>query len=345
MPLVIVDEVHNQYKAIHKWMDRDPETRFVGLSATPWTKGLAKHWDNLIVAATPRDLIDQGYLSDYALYAPSSPDLSGVKIVAGDYHEGQLSEVMRDHSLVGDIVQHWLDVSTGEKTLVFAVDRAHAKALQQEFEKCGIPMGYCDAHTDRVMRGVLFDRMQSGEIKGIVNIGTLTTGVDADVRNLILARPTKSKSLYVQIVGRALRRAEGKDRAIIIDHSDTALRLGLPCRITGSLSDAKKGESKGSDKEKPEPLPKPCPKCQTLKQPNVRVCPACGFEAEFIREVECANGQLALVDPATGDVSFKAENHRHLLTGPWPPRGRVPTAGGLQDPAGEERAELRHRPE
>jgi len=296
--LVLVDEAHMQFKAIYKWMARDPSTPFLGLSATPWTKGLGKQYDDLLIAATTRELIDSGYLSDYTIYAPTSPDLSGVKIIAGDYQQDQLAAVMQDKKLVGDIVQSWLELGNDDPTLCFAVDRAHAKAIQMQFRAHGLEFGYCDANTDVVERSLLFRQMARREIKGIVNVGTLTTGVDADVRTLILARPTQSESLFVQIIGRALRTADGKDRAIIIDHSDTTLRLGMPCRITHTkLSTGEKDEAKAKAGEMEPRKPKACSKCKAVKEAGVLACPKCGFEPEMqARDVEAAEGSLSILD-------------------------------------------------
>lgn len=294
--LVLVDEAHMQFRAVYKWMDRDRHVPFIGLSATPWTKGLGKHYDDLLIAATTRELIDAGRLSDYTIYAPTSPDLAGVKVTAGDYQQDQLSLVMRDHKLVGDVVQSWLELGNDDPTLCFAVDRAHAKAIQARFAAHEIEFGYCDANTDAVERRFLFRKMARREIKGIVNVGTLTTGVDADVRTLILARPTKSEALFVQIVGRALRTAEGKDRAVIIDHSDTTLRLGMPCRILHDrLSTGEKLEQSGRKESEPR-KPKACPKCHTVKSVGVHVCPQCGFAPEMVRDVDAADGALAALD-------------------------------------------------
>lgn len=295
--LVIVDEAHMRFKVISRWMQECERLPFIGLSATPWTAGLGKDWDDLLIAATTRELIDAGYLSDYVVYAPSSPDLSGVKIVAGDYQEDQLSAIMRDHKLVGDVVDSWIKLGNDDPTLVFAVDRAHARELQAQFLLCGVPMGYCDAYTKREERKVLFEDMKAGRIKGICNVGTLTTGVDADVRTLVLARPTKSHSLFVQIIGRALRTAPGKERAVIIDHSDTTLRLGLPCGIySDKLCTGEKAESGKREYElKAAALPKQCPKCATVKEPGVRKCPTCGFEPVVREDVPTAAGELRLL--------------------------------------------------
>jgi DNA repair protein RadD len=89
--LVIIDEVHCWFEFYARWI-ADPEwanVPFIGLSATPWTKGLGKHFSRLIIAATTQELIDAGFLSPFRVFAPSHPDLAGVRTVAGDFHEGE----------------------------------------------------------------------------------------------------------------------------------------------------------------------------------------------------------------------------------------------------------------
>jgi hypothetical protein len=83
--VVVIDEAHRWFDFYGKWMS-DPEwakVPFIGLSATPWTKGLGKHYDDLLIAATTRDLIDAGYLSQFRVFAPSHPDLGAVRTVRG----------------------------------------------------------------------------------------------------------------------------------------------------------------------------------------------------------------------------------------------------------------------
>ena len=208
--VVIVDECHQQHRVIARWMKLLPDALFIGLSATPWAKGMAEHWDDLLVPVSMRELIEAGFLSDMRVFCPSHPDLSGVKVVKGDYAEKQLGEVMSETRLVADIVQTWRERAQGLPTLVFAVDRAHARKVQAEFAAAGIRMGYCDADVELEDRKALFDEVAAGELAGIVNIGTLTTGVDADIRCVVMARPTKSEMLFVQCIGRGLRTAPGK---------------------------------------------------------------------------------------------------------------------------------------
>ena len=148
----------------------------IGVSATPWAKGMAKTWDDLIVCATTQQMIDDEWLCKFRVFAPTHPDLSGVKVVAGDYHEGQLGERMNKPKLVADIVETWIRMGEGRPTLCFAVNCAHAKALQDKFESSGIPAGYIDAYTDSDDREIIRKKFHSGEYKVVVNVGTLTTG-------------------------------------------------------------------------------------------------------------------------------------------------------------------------
>ena len=69
---VLIDEAHAQHGVIYEWMGSCPDIPFIGLSATPWSKGLGQHWDHLIIGATTRQLTKQGILSTYVIYAPHS---------------------------------------------------------------------------------------------------------------------------------------------------------------------------------------------------------------------------------------------------------------------------------
>ena len=138
---------------------------------------------------------------------------------------------MRSGTLTADVVKTWQDRWGRDKTLVFGVDRAHAETLHRRFLESGIRSAYQDALTSSADRKAIERGFADGTYQVVCNIGTLTTGVDWDVRCLVLARPTKSRILYVQIVGRALRTAPGKEKAIILDHSDTTQELGLVTEI------------------------------------------------------------------------------------------------------------------
>lgn len=196
--IVLIDEAHRWFEFYGDWMGRPEWQRvpFVGLSATPWTKGLGRYFDDLIIAATTEDLIEAGFLAPFHVFAPAHPDLTGVRTVAGDYHEGDLADAMDKPSLTADVVETWRRMGEDRPTFVFAVSRAHAKHLQRQFEEAGIGCAYVDAYTDMDERESIRKRFHAGDVKVVCNVGCLTTGVDWDVRCIVLARPTKSEMLY-----------------------------------------------------------------------------------------------------------------------------------------------------
>lgn len=290
--IVVVDECHMRFKVINDWMTACPRVLFIGLSATPWAKGMANHWQKLIAPVRMQELINAGILSPFRVFAPSHPDLARVRTVGGDYHEGQLADVMGDNQLVADVVHTWLRLGEHRPTLVFAVNRAHARQLQRQFGRSGVSMGYCDANTDRVERQLMFAELARGDLTGIVNVGTLTTGVDADIRCIVMARPTKSEILFVQSIGRGLRPAPGKADCLILDHADNHARLGFVTDIHHDALIGRSDRRTATRSERGEPMPKECPACGVLRPPKVGVCSACGFKAERQSEVRVAEGEL-----------------------------------------------------
>lgn len=290
--LVFIDEAHRWFDFYRRWI-LDPawaDVPFIGLSATPWTKGLGSYYPDLIVTATTQELIDTGYLSPFKVFAPAHPDLKGVRTVAGDYQIDELGVAMNKQPLVADIVQTWLKLGIGRPTLCFAVNRLHAQNIQQQFEAAGVRAAYIDCDTPTGERKAIRDKFENGEFEVVVNVGVLTMGVDWDVRCIILARPTKSEILFVQIIGRGLRLAEGKDHCFILDHSDTTLRLGFVTDIRHNHLDD--GRTRASRKHDGIRLPKQCPQCSCLRPASTPVCPHCGFVAKPVNRIKPIDGEL-----------------------------------------------------
>jgi superfamily II DNA or RNA helicase len=292
--IVVFDEVHRNSRVYKRWIEERTETVFIGLSATPWRKGMGDLWDKLIVAETTRNLIDQGYLSPYRFFAPATPDLRGIKVVAGDYHEGELANAMNKPTLVADVVTTWLEKAERRPTFVFGVNCAHAQALRDQFVAAGVQAGYIDAYTPVEERETLLEQLKDGRLEVICNVGTMTTGVDAPfVSCIVLARPTRSEMLYIQIVGRGLRKCDGKKDLLILDHAGD-WKLGFPDDIV--YEDFVDGHTPRKC-DRAEPMPKPCPKCAFLITPGEPVCPSCGFVKRPISRLECEDGELVEVNP------------------------------------------------
>ena len=227
-------------------------------------------------------------------FAPSEPDLAGVHTVAGDFHEGELAEAMDRPVITGDIVETWLKRGEGRSTFCFCVNRRHAQHVAERFLEVGVAAEYMDGTTTREDREAIFSRFRSGDTGVICNIGVLTTGIDLDVRCIIDAKPTKSRILFVQTIGRGLRTAEGKNHLLILDHAGNHLRLGMVTDISQDHLDDGRDRQNASQRarERREPLPKLCEGCKAVVPRAVKDCPCCGSPIHARTDVEAIDGEL-----------------------------------------------------
>lgn len=289
--LAIIDECHIVFKAHAKLMQTWNNIPFIGLSATPYTKGLGNVYDDLIVPITIHELIDEGYLVDADIYGPSKPNMKGVKTVGDDFNQKQAAERSMDQKLIASITDTWEKLAEGRQTICFATNVIHSKTIVERFQSIGVNAQHIDAYTNTDNRKEIIEQFKTGEVKLLSSVGVLTTGFDApNAEYGILARPTKSLSLHIQMIGRLLRPFEGK-RAIIADHAGNFERLGFHTdELPTVLDKHKKGEKKQPEPKKP--LPKPCKACGFMKPPKVHQCPKCGFAPQKQNDIEEEAGEL-----------------------------------------------------
>lgn len=306
--LLIIDEAHAVAGSkAYINVIRAAKCPVIGLSATPFSKGLGKHYSELAgslfekiaVAATISELIADGHLVDCDVYAPSEPDMAGIKQVRNafgemDYADADIGRATDKPELVGDIVNTWLKRANGTTTVCFASNISHSKHIVEQFKAAGISAEHIDCYTKEDERQAILNRITTGETQVISNVGILAEGWDFPAcKTLILARPTKSLIRYIQMAGRVLRPHTSKTRAMILDHSGTVTRLGFPTdELPLELDD---GTSKFSNaaKKREKTLPKPCPSCSYLKTGHK--CPICGFAPEIQDGVNVKDGELVLV--------------------------------------------------
>lgn len=291
--LVIVDESHQRFNKIEQLMKDRPDVVFIGLTATPWAKGMGLLWDDLVVPTTSGELIEKKFLSKFTVFAPDVPDLNKVETQQGDYHEAQTAQVMQGKALMASVVETWLALGEDRPTLLFGVNCAHAQALNEAFTAADVQSAYVDAYTDSVERKLIERKFRTGEIRVVCSVRTLTTGVDWPVSCIIDAAPTKSEILHVQKIGRGLRIDESTEDLLVLDHAGNSLRLGFVTDIHSTSLDMSKPREKAARRQKAEKLPTPCTSCAALF--TGRFCPACGHERKPISRVETVYGELVEV--------------------------------------------------
>jgi DNA repair protein RadD len=148
--LILIDEAHEMHASVSRWIADFPGVPFIGLSATPWARGLGRRYDDLIVPTTTRELIDAGFLSDFVAFALSAPDLSGVRTVAGGFQQDELADAMDRAEITGDSVRGWLKRGKNRPTFAFCVNRRHAKNVCERFLEAGVAAEYMDCARPRV---------------------------------------------------------------------------------------------------------------------------------------------------------------------------------------------------
>lgn len=300
--LVIVDECHRALARSY----RDVAEHYrgaiqLGLTATPYRadgKGLDDAYDEIVQVASPRELIAQGFLVEPRVFTvpPSAlPDLSAVRMRGGDYDKRALEGAVDQRSLVGNLVEHWRRYADGVRTVVFATSVAHSKHINERFREAGVASEHLDGETPADDRDGILARLDAGTTRVVASVGTLTEGWDQpSVKCAILARPTKSTGLYLQMAGRILRPFEG-EQAIILDHAGCVMEHGLPQDDREFSLEGTKKKRKGGAGEAPA---KTCPECFAVLAISVRVCPECGTTLSVASEdVEETPDELVEVTP------------------------------------------------
>lgn len=311
--LLIIDEAHGvagseKYRAL---LARYNALPVVGLTATPFAAGMGKRFDelggplfeHLVVGATIKDLIEAGFLVDCDIYAPSEPDLAKVRSSKGmdgllDYNQGDLEAAADKPELIGDILAHWRKLANGKQTVVFATSIPHSKHIVEQFQASGISAEHIDYHADDDDRAAILGRFAAGETMVLSNVALLSEGWDCPACEvMILARPTRSLIRFIQMVGRVLRPAPGKTRALLLDHSGSTARLGHPCDdLPLELDDGKPKTAGKQQAERRESLPKPCTACKFMRPAGVHECPKCGFKPECQSDILVGDGELVRLE-------------------------------------------------
>ena len=324
--IIFIDEAHHARALTYeRVIDAYPKAAVIGLTATPCRgdgRELGNIFTKLIECPQVEELIGLGVLVRSRVYAPVDPDLTGVRTQNGDYVINQLASRMNTDKLVGDIVTHWLQYGERRRTVVFAVDVAHSVHIRNEMMRARVRAEHLDAGTPIREREAILARLAAGETELVTNCMVLTEGWDMpEAGCCILARPTKQMGLYRQMIGRALRAAEGKQDAIILDHSGACYRHGLPeDPVEWTLAIDRRAVNPAQEKRNVggEFRLRECPECKALMA--VPPCGHCGWVPKpRARSVEVAEGELGLVtgrraQAPTYDSATRARWHGMLAS-------------------------------
>lgn len=293
----VIDEAHILHASV-KARIASKQTIVVGMSATPFTRGLGKYFDAVVNVTTTRWLIEQGWLVPYRAFGCSEPDMDGVRVKStGEWDDKEASGKALE--VVGDVVDEYLKHGENRKFICSAVDTAHVEELQRQFLAAGINVAsytYLDDADDRAETTSEF-RKDDSAIRGLITVTAASRGFDVpSVSCIIMARPLrKSLAEHIQLLGRGLRICEGKVDCLVLDHSGNMGRFWRQCEtfFDEGLDKLDDGEKKDKPKpdEKPEKEPMKCPTCRAVHSP-APFCPVCGHQYPKKKAIEHVPGSL-----------------------------------------------------
>lgn len=324
--VVIFDEAHLALGASRqKILNSYPNAWQFGFTATPAkTSGsnLRDQFDALVLGPSVPDLIASGMLVKPRIFSRpvvSAKDLKAVSksSATGDYVTGELSQLLSRPKLVGDVVTNWLRIANGQRTLVFACDKAHGTQIVTEFRQAGVACEQLTDDDDDATREEAIARLEAGATQVLVNCFLLSYGIDIPrVECVVLARPTRSVVLYLQAVGRGMRPSDGKQFVTVIDHGRVVENLGLPTYDRDWSLDGQNVNARARDemaeRKSADEKPRECKECHCmwLVTEEGADCPHCGWHPVVkAKPVQVTQADLAeinglLADPAQMEIFY-----------------------------------------
>lgn len=303
--MAIVDECHISYEIIQQIAERYNNIPMIGLSATPYAKGLGKIYNNLLVPITPRELLADGYLTPIRYYAGAHVDIKLVKSANANQFSQKSLDAATDGDkdrLTGDIIKNWMKWGENSQTIAFSPTQETSKYLVHRFQEAGITAEHIDCYTKEDEREDLYEAHKNGEFKILSCSRLLNAGYDdPTVKCLIDCFPTKSVTTYAQRAGRITRQHDSKDYSIYLDHAGNFERFGYAEDIVPeSLHDGEKTHKESDltqSKDKKEAKTRECLQCHQQMQ-GIK-CQACGYEVSKMQQMEDDGSMLVEITEGT----------------------------------------------
>ncbi len=225
---IIVDEAHHgtadtYRRVLDYYTSRNPACRVVGVTATPDRHdeaALGQIFDCVSFSYSILDAIQDGWLVDIdqQYVTIDALDYSQCRVTAGDLNGGDLAQLMEEERHLQGVASSTLELCAGRTTLVFASSVNHARRLTEIFNRRGDVARLLTGKTPYDERRLMLEAYRNGEFPILVNVGVATEGFDIPgVEVVSVARPTLSRALYAQMIGRGTRPVDG-----LVDRFDSA---------------------------------------------------------------------------------------------------------------------------
>lgn len=312
--LVVVDECHINYDFQIKLLSYLPEhTIVIGTTATYERldgKGLSSIYQNVVKVISIKEAIETNYLSSFDYYAPPLDGLSELHKSKGEYDEDELDALLKRRAVYGKAIDHYRELANKKKTLIYCRSIKSAEQIAELFRQAGFNFENLDGTMNKKKRRAIIAGLTDGRIDGITSVNLVAYGFDCPaVENIIMLRPTLSRALFMQMVGRGLRVFPGKKKCTIFDHVNN-IYTHIDLKSNESLYDAFSNidwnfdgtKKKKKIKEKPEIMLRFCPNCWQYFDGDK--CPNCGAKKKQRKQqtIKTIDGKLIEIK---SDIPFK----------------------------------------
>jgi len=295
----ICDEAHHcikgstWHKCIEYWAQADPSLRLIGVTATPERlsgEGLGEVFDEMIVGPGTAELMRDGYLCKYKIFAPKRQlDTSKLRTLGGEYRKDEAENLVNRPSITGDAVAHYRKYLNGAPAIAFCVSRKHAAQVAEDFQAAGFRAASIDGTMKKPARSQMVKDFGNGQLNVMTSCQLINEGFDVPgMHGAILLNPTQSLAKYLQECGRTFRIAPGKEVAYLLDHVGNSARHGMPCdEREWSLHSKKR---KGGKRDPDDIAIRQCANCGAVSSASAKCCDECGeifpVRPRTIREIE-----------------------------------------------------------
>ena len=284
--LIIIDEAHISGAETYNKVCSYYNCKRILFTAT------AKRLDNkplsladvIINGVSGDELIKRGLVSKYELYAPKLDiNLKKVGLSGADFNNEELSEVMLDRKIYGDIIKYYRQLADGKQAIAYCTNVKHSMSIRDLFNDNGIPAVHMDAKTPEKQREEIMQDFRSGKYQVLCNCNLISEGLTVpECDCCLLLRPTQSETLYIKQACRCLTPREGKV-AVIIDYVGNCYTHGTPTEPREYTLDEKMVRVMNPSRE-PEVLARECSNCLRVYRGIDPICPYCGFDNHKTRK-------------------------------------------------------------
>jgi len=220
--LMIIDEAHLAIDRYKKFAVSLPNTKIIAVSATPERldgKGLNDLYEVLVLGPSIKSLIEEGWLSDLKYFCPPIQGIENLHRKGIDFDADEVEQLLQKRKIYGSAIEHYKKYADGKPTLVYCRSIKAADETATKFNASGYRFENIDGTMSYKKRKSLINALKDGQIQGLTSCDLITYGLDVPrVECIIMLRPTLSRVLFSQMIGRGLRPFPGKKNLIVLDH-------------------------------------------------------------------------------------------------------------------------------